>query len=250
MKKTKEKVASGNIVNLWERLELRLKMGDQTANFVTRVEDLAGEKIVVECPVKLAGTLSLSIGQAVEVTVNKKDASYVFEAIVALIDKENENLTTLQPISKAKPIQRRKFVRLDIDGKISFNQLDIGNQNDQIGVKLEQGILLNISAGGILMVAKTEMHEGDYLLLNFRLKKNENLENILGVVKRAEPDQNGYLVGVEFLTRQQLAEKQYRRLAQYLPQAAHYFDNELQRHIVQYIYNQEVRLKKEKLRED
>jgi c-di-GMP-binding flagellar brake protein YcgR len=245
MKKTKKDIASSSVVNLWERLELRLKTGDQTANFITRVENLMGDKMVVECPVRLSGTINLSIGQAVEVTANKKDASYTFEAIVALIDKANENLTTLQRISEPKLAQRRKFVRLDIDGKITFNLLGTSFENNSVGTDTEQGSLLNISAGGVLMITSRNLEPGEYVLLTFRLKQTERLENILGVVKRVDPDDKNYLVGVEFLTKQQLMEKRYRHLAQNLPRAAHYFDDELQRHITQYIYNQEINLKKE-----
>lgn len=244
MKKVKAKDSSTNAVSLWERLELKLEDGNEISIFITCIEDIDGDKLIVECPVRIKGKLSLAVGQTLEAFFNRHDAAYVFKAVVASIDSQKENLTTLQPISGLSRTQRRKFVRIEISGNIAFRVLGTNDQ-DQVLLGIEkQGELLNISAGGILIITDEKLKPGDYLLMNFRLKNSHRLENILGLVKRVDQQENEYLIGVEFLTKEQSSENLPADLAEFLPPDTGYFDDELQKLIIQFVYKQQVKLRK------
>jgi c-di-GMP-binding flagellar brake protein YcgR len=245
--KTKVKTEKSNSLNLWDRLEIKLQESDQSATFITRVENITGDIFEVECPVRIAGQLSLRVGQTLEISYEKGEEAFAFRAGVVSIDARKENTTTLKQLSKAESTQRRKFVRIDIQGQVNFRVLDLKSDDfDQMN-KMESGALLNISAGGILLCSTAKISQGDYLLLNFRLKNQEKLENILGVVKRAEAQSKDSLIGVEFLTKDRLGLPEHIHVAGFLPSFASYFDDELERHLVQYVYNQEVAARKKKM---
>ncbi len=247
MKSTKTRTDKTRSLNLWDRLELKLQESEQSATFITRIENIARDTYTVECPVRIAGQLTLRVGQTLEVTYEKGNEAYLFTAGVVSIDARNENATTIKQLSKAEPTQRRKFVRIDIQGQVQFRLIDLKSDDFGQAEKLESGALLNISAGGILLCTTAQIKQGDYVLLNFKLKYHERLENILGVVKRAEKQHKDSLVGIEFLTKDRLALPEHAHIAMYLPPLATYFDDELERHIVQYVYNQEVAARKKKL---
>ncbi|OQX92739.1 MAG: hypothetical protein B6D58_01510 [candidate division Zixibacteria bacterium 4484_95] len=244
MKKIKAKEKATDVVRLWQRLELRLKDGDDITVFITRVEDIRDDRFIVECPVRIKGKHPLEVGQTVEAFFNKQDAAYVFKAVIASIDSQKENMTTLQPISGLARTQRRKFVRIDISGDITYKVLDVSKrEHGLIGIE-KKGELLNISAGGILVVTAEKLNQGDHLLMNFRLKNSQNLENILGLVKRVDEQEGEYIVGIEFLVKEQLLETFPPDLAELLPPDIGYFNDELQKVIIQFVYKQQVQLRK------
>jgi c-di-GMP-binding flagellar brake protein YcgR len=250
MKSAKTKVEKGKSLNLWDRLEFKLQESDEASTFITRIENIAGDNYTVECPVRIAGQLSLRVGQRLEVTYEKGNEAYLFKAGVVSIDARNENATVIKQLSKTEQTQRRKFVRIDIQGQVQFRLLDLKSDDFGQAEKMESGSLLNISAGGILLCSTAKAKEGDYLLLNFKLRYHEKLENIMGVVKRVESQQKDSLIGVEFLTKDRLALPEHTHVANFLPPFASYFDDELERHIVQYVYNQEVAARKKKLTQE
>jgi len=244
MKKTELKSEPIDRIKLWERLELRLADSQGKAEFITRVENIGKDKFQVECPVKLSGKRNLQPGDVVEAVINRDDASYLFRARIIEIDAARENLTTIKPIGALSRIQRRKFVRLDISFNVNFAVIDMNAPTDSFTGGSYQGQLLNLSAGGVLLSASKKLKEGDYLLLNFKLKPGKDLENIIGVVKRVDAHGDEYLVGIEFLTREQIRDTSHWHLAQFLPPFATYFDDELEKQLVRFIYNEQIMRKR------
>ncbi|MCD6162458.1 MAG: PilZ domain-containing protein [candidate division Zixibacteria bacterium] len=238
-----------DMLDLWERLELKLDIDDSAACYITRIEDIDKDALTVECPIRISGDLELSPGQNIEVVFNRPDASYGFTAIVAAIDSDRENMTTLKPVSEVKRSQKRRFVRIDIAGDIVFRILDSSADNKGAFSGDRKGELLNISAGGILITVDEPVKQNDILLLNFWMKDNQRLSNILGVVKRAEQSANSdnleseHLVGVEFLSKESVPKYIPWNLAEILPPDTNFFNDALQELIVAFVYKQQVDLR-------
>ncbi|GEM_PF-806896 len=251
MKKMKPGIKKdpAKLVQLWERLELKLDQDGKVAGFVTRIEDIDNGRLTVECPIRISGDHDLAVGQHLEVTANKQNASYIFKAVVADIDSQKENLTTLEPISEYRKTQRRRFVRIDIDGDITFKAVDSGEQNRGTFSFEKKGELLNISAGGILLSTTESVREDDFLLMNFWIKNSQRLENILGIAKRvetsidSETQKQEYLVGIEFLSKEKSEKRFHWNLAEYLPSDINFFNEALQQLVVQFVYKQQVELR-------
>jgi len=247
MKKSKLR----NIVKLWERLELKYLDQDKEATFVTRVEDFEKNALITEKPVRIAGSLELKPGHQVEVAFNRDDATYSFQAMVVAIDEKRENIVTLKAISEISRSQRRRFVRIDVAGQVTFKTVEMSmGHGPEISLD-KSGELLNISAGGVLLNSSTNLKRDNLVLLNFRLKNSQRLENVLGVVKRHEQvndpqdSQSDYLTGIEFLTKNQATEKLTHDVTETLPSTVNFFDEALQQAIVQYVYKQQIQSRKQ-----
>lgn len=93
--------------------------------------------------------------------------------------------------------QRRKTVRVQISSEVRFRIYSGYQQNFQIGI--HNARMLNISEGGTLLVSKTYVPEGSFVSLALKLRGIENLDDILGKVKRVDKEASEeYLIGVEF----------------------------------------------------
>ena len=246
MSKKQQSSKPRDMISLWERLELKIVTENETTTYLTRIEDIDKEALIIEQPVRIGGGLELSVGLQVEAVFNREDSAYAFDAVITGIDASRDNIHILQAVSDVRRQQRRRFVRIDIDGKLTFRCLETGSSGDK-SVSLEKsGDLINISAGGILMATTENLQPDQIVLLNFSLKHNQRLENILGITKRFEKSQNSQtgkneiLAGIEFLTKEKFEEKFSLDINEYLPSNVNYFDEALQQAIVRYVYKQQV----------
>lgn len=101
---------------------------------------------------------------------------------------------------------RRRFIRIDFKEPISFTALKSADGTfwpDGDGPH-GTGEILNISAGGILMFTDEPVLENSLLSMSVTIEDCNEIDNILGLVKRSEIDSGGYLVGIESITREKL----------------------------------------------
>lgn len=237
-----------NIENpvLWDRVKILLKKDGLESEFISRIENIKRNSFVLEMPVRESGKSNLQKGDGVEIRYNKRDAAYTFKASIKDLFIDDTGSIEVKRTGETRREQRRKYVRLDISENIRFRILESpDNENGEMSPEF-QGTLLNISAGGFLFETGKEVRSGSILIVNFKLKDRHKLENILAVAKRVERDDSDLiLVGSEFITRSNKAEYGLEKLDDYLPHGAGTFDENLQRLIVQFIYNQQIKLRKE-----
>jgi c-di-GMP-binding flagellar brake protein YcgR len=235
-------------INLWERVNLFLEKGGRRSEFLTRIEDIKHDSIILEMPIRQIGELHLAKGDIVEVTYNRIDAAYSFKASILDLFEGETRSVRISKLSQTKRIQRRRYVRLDISGKMQFRILDFpGSKQVRPGSEIE-GTLLNISAGGVLFECRSRVKNNSVLALTFSLKGHHTLNNILAVVKRSEGSRaKGYLVGAEFITKSNYADYNLEKIEEFLPSGCGTFNENLQRLVVQFIYNQQVELRKKGL---
>lgn len=243
--KNRASVKNDNPV-LWDRLILTLKKGDGISEFISRVENIKRNSFVLEMPVRQSGKYNLQKGDIVEIRYNRHDAAYTFKASIKDLFVDDTGSIEVKRAGETRREQRRKYVRLDISEEINFRILE-SPKNEDIGLSPEfHGSLLNISAGGFLFETEKQVLSDSLLIVKFNLKSQYSLENILAVVKRAERADDGLtLVGSEFITRDNKAEFGLERLDEYLPLGTATFDENLQRLVIQFIYNQQVKMRKE-----
>jgi len=101
---------------------------------------------------------------------------------------------------------RRRFIRIDFKEPINYTTLksvDGAFWPDGDGPS-GTGEILNISAGGILMFTSEPVLENSLLSMSVTIEECEEIDNILGLVKRSEIDSGGYLIGIESITREKL----------------------------------------------
>ena len=232
---------------LWDRLVLTLTKDGLKSEFISRIENIKRNSYVLEMPVRQNGKSNLQKGDVVEIRYNRYDAAYTFKASIRDLFIDDTGSIEIKREGETRREQRRKYVRLDISEGINFRILE-SPDNKNAGMSPEfQGSLLNISAGGFLFETEKEVRSGSLLIINFNLKNHYSLKNILAVAKRTEHvDSDLSLVGAEFITKENMAEFGLATLDDYLPQGTGTFDENLQRLIVQYIYNQQVKMRKDR----
>jgi c-di-GMP-binding flagellar brake protein YcgR len=233
-------------VLLWEKLKLVVEKGGDRTEFSGRVEDIKKDSYVVGGLVRRRGDSDLMKGDTVEVKYSRDDAAYSFKASIMDLFEGDSESAQIRKEGKTRRVQRRRFVRLNVSGEMTFRTLDSG-RGDQAGLSRKRtGSLLNISAGGVLFETDSRVEPDSLLILDFSLKGHYSLNNILAAVKRVEClDDGKYVVGTEFVTRQNRASYGLEALADFLPPDTGTFDENLQKLVVKFIYDQQIQLRGE-----
>lgn len=104
---------------------------------------------------------------------------------------------------------RRRYIRLEISSPMSLKKLkDVeGNFWAQGDWHTINGMILNISASGVLVDLDQAVDTGDVVSMHFTIQDVEGLENVLGLVKRSDCEPEGCLAGIEFVTRDALMDQ-------------------------------------------
>ena len=90
-------------------------------------------------------------------------------------------------------MEQRKFTRINI-----VSSVDIYSINEKMICK---GVITNISAGGVGIIAAESLEVGTDVKLSFKANKELSFDNIKGIVVRTELIGNQYFafIGVNFL---------------------------------------------------
>lgn len=113
---------------------------------------------------------------------------------------------TVRKPFKVQEENRRRFIRLEIAApmtlkKIKDREAHFWPDGDWHVVN---GLILNISAGGVLVELDQAVTEGDIVAMQFTLQGVESIANVIGLVKRSDVDDGTFLTGIEFINRAQL----------------------------------------------
>ncbi|MCD6249735.1 MAG: PilZ domain-containing protein [candidate division Zixibacteria bacterium] len=121
---------------------------------------------------------------------------------------EENMIKARRPFKVTKEDQRR-FIRLEISSPMSMKKLkDVeGNYWSEGDWHIINGMILNISAGGVLVDLDQAVDEGDVVSMHFTIQDVEGIENVLGLVKRSDCEPDGCLAGIEFITRDYLMDQ-------------------------------------------
>ena len=138
--------------------------------------------------------------------------------------------------------QKRRNIRLDIFSPVTFHVLIIDkDMRIRSHPAKKAGILLNLSGGGALISSTDKVETGDLLLMKFDIKGLEKLSDVLGKVKRVEQCEDGEnLIGVEFLTPDQIDDP---KLAEGLSRLAGdppNFTESLQRLVSRFVFQRQI----------
>ncbi|MBD3401827.1 hypothetical protein GF420_02945 [candidate division GN15 bacterium] len=136
---------------------------------------------------------------------------------------------------------RRRFVRIEIASPVTINKIrDAAGQFWPEGDwHLINGTILNISAGGLLVEVDQQVYEGDIVSLHFIMQDVEALNDVLGLVKRVDSDQDGLLAGIEFITREQLTDLLSQGEVDMLPSTLDDFDHTVHRVLSRYVFEEQ-----------
>jgi len=127
---------------------------------------------------------------------------------VSDVDMRSRKINVQKPFRIQKEKQRQ-FIRLEISSPMKVRQLkDIfGTFRPQDAEDAIDGTVMNISSGGLLVELTSPLNEGDIVVMRFSLQEVETLDNVLGIVKRVDLDEEATLAGIQFIDKEFLADK-------------------------------------------
>jgi hypothetical protein len=152
------------------------------------------------------------------------------------------NIVEVKAPFKLYKDDKRRYIRLEIS-----NPADYSVFKDRCGGfwpkgdgPSYKGSILNISAGGALIISEIPFEEGTLLLLKMTLQEVEIIDNVIGIVKRAESDQGEWLIGVEFISRECLADYLTAAECDVISDDVASFDEQLRSALNKYVYYKRV----------
>lgn len=130
----------------------------------------------------------------------------------------------------------RKYFRIGLSSPVRFRLLSCKNGKIKLCEDRLSGEILNLSEGGVLLLTGSTVPEEGFILLTLSLNKLVVLEGVLGKIKKVErSDQQDFLVGVEFTSREQLEELASSEQVARLPVKVASFDRKLREIISSYL---------------
>ncbi len=119
-----------------------------------------------------------------------------------------EEISGVRGPFKIEEKQQRKFIRLNISAPMSLQTLRDNNGGfwPEGEERVVQGLILNISAGGVLVDLNEAIGNGDVVAMRFVMQDTESVDDVLGLVKRVDSSPEGCITGIQFITREQLSD--------------------------------------------
>jgi len=152
------------------------------------------------------------------------------------IPAESTEASARKPFS-VREENKRRFVRLEISAPMSMRRIknaDGGFWPEGEGGEIA-GIILNISAGGLLVDLDQAIERGDIVSMHFTIQEVEVLENVLGLVKRVDVESGGCIAGIEFVSANYLMDNFSDAEMQLITGSHRHFDDSLREVLGKYI---------------
>jgi len=159
------------------------------------------------------------------------------------VTTQDEAATGGKPF-KVQREDKRRFVRLEISSPMAMRKIrQAGGEFWPTGERhVIDGVILNISAGGVLVELDQSVDEGDVVSMRFTLQEEEMVDNVLGLVKRTDVDAGTFLVGIEFINRQRLYDLMSQEEIDLLPESLTGFDERIRQVLSKYVHQERTKV--------
>jgi c-di-GMP-binding flagellar brake protein YcgR len=137
--------------------------------YPTRIEEVRGDYLLVETPMRQGEYVRLEPSQRLMLSVIRRNSPYFFETTVVGTEfSERQQLTMLRRPSDADGVALRQAVRVPVT--ISDGLFWWEGPNGKFGPSVP-GQLVDLSAGGMQVVTKGGLPSGTLVLARFRLSR-------------------------------------------------------------------------------
>ncbi len=153
-----------------------------------------------------------------------------------------ENVVSVRSPFRLYKDQTRRYIRLEISEPIEYAVLkdESGGFWPQGDGPAFRGNILNLSAGGVLIESNDPVAEGALVVISMSLQEVEELDGIVGLVKRAVSDNGQWLVGIEFVPNEYLQDGLSAAELDVIPENLTSFDERLSNVLSRYVYYRKV----------
>ena len=157
--------------------------------------------------------------------------------IISEVDA-GENVVSVRSPFRLYKDQTRRYIRLEISEPIEYSILkdDTGGFWPEGDGPSFKGNILNLSAGGVLVESNEPVSEGSLIVLKMSLQDVETLDGIIGTVKRADSDEDQWLIGIEFIPSEYLQDGLSSAELDVIPKNLTSFDKSLSNVLSRYVF--------------
>jgi c-di-GMP-binding flagellar brake protein YcgR len=231
-------------INIWDKIEIVVQSRTRRSVYISRIEDIEGDVLVVSKPDFIEGNKLLTSNMRVYVQFYKQDdAMYRMSAIIQSIVGDPKGRVKLYSRGRLRRFQRRNFVRINKSVDLKYTPL----KNAEGDFLIERPNWLNsyskdISAGGMLMRVNNGIRKNDILLVRMRGYAQMGIPRLLSVIccRIAHIDGNNF-AGVEFIIKKKLRKYFKAKEIERLPPQVKEFSTQAQNKMVRYIFNEQVK---------
>jgi len=141
---------------------------------------------------------------------------------------------------KVRQEENRRFIRLVINSSMSVQKIKDkeGHYWPEGDWHIINGMILNISAGGVLVELDQEVGDGEVVSMQFGLQEVSGMENVLGLVKRVDAEADCFIAGIEFIAREKLVDFFSEAELELLGGEHQNFDESLRHVLDKYVYTE------------
>lgn len=195
-------------IRLNSKIEL---IAEDDSKIAGTVHDLVDGKIYVAVTAQDLKERILRPGEDVEAILYGDNEILSFEALISDRRFEDISLYEVSNISNLTKAQRRRDVRVSCSININytdnkylvnadFKKEELDRLLKEISNYLEEGIILDLSGGGLRLATRRNLEKGTRLLLNFKLERELLLKGkIVHKEINVLPDKTNYFYGVKFI---------------------------------------------------
>ena len=230
-------------LNIWDKVELIVGQDDEQGIYVSRIEDINSEGIVIVKPDFVTGNKLLSANSVVYVQFLKPDALYRFSARLRLLNNGATGAIQLHSLGCIERVQRRQFVRVDMYLDLKFALLKKAKADSIIeNSEWHDSFTCNVSAGGFLMKVDENIKKGDILLIKAGRYEEMGIPRLVAVYicRLLIFDKDTY-AGAEFILDRRLSWHFSNNEIEKLPPQVKKFTATVQSHLVKYIFEQQIK---------
>jgi hypothetical protein len=161
---------------------------------------------------------------------------------ISEIEAGRESINVREPFHLVRD-QKRRFIRLEISEPIEILLVNdrTGEVYDEDRAPGYRGSIMNLSAGGVLIECDSPIAEGSLVLIKMTLQDVEVVDRVLGLVKRADADGDKWLIGLEFISREQLRDYLSKAEIEVLPDNVNSFDERVRNVLNKYVYSHRIK---------
>ncbi|SYZ74252.1 hypothetical protein TRIP_C60522 [Candidatus Zixiibacteriota bacterium] len=227
----------------WERIEVIVGDGMERGIYVSRIEDVTKDGVLITKPDFIGGNKLLTANSAVYVHFMRPDALYRFSAQLRMRPGQDDRFIQLQNIGGVERVQRRQFVRLDLRLDLKFAPLkNVSIESGLSGLAWQDSYTANVSAGGLLMKAGDNLSKGELLLLKISQYESLGIPRLVAAIccRIVRIDEDRF-AGIEFILDRSLPKHFTQNEIALLPSQIKAFDHNVQNKIVKYIFERQIK---------
>jgi c-di-GMP-binding flagellar brake protein YcgR len=242
-------------LKLWDKLDLEFFYGEQTGQYVGRIEDIREEGLIISRPDWRKGEPLFAEGAVCLITYYRQICAYQFGSrIVRSMTENKKRLYVLSPPVAIKRLQRRRLVRVDFTTPFQFAEIsEVENCGGNLDLfQWEEATTLNLSAGGIGCHMSREMDKGTLLAMRLTVHGLGRTFETLGSVARcvSDGDTGMWYVGIELFTREEMTSRLQDVNLSKVPDSLKQFSEWERNLLVNFIFNEEIKIRRKETVEE